>query len=685
MSTKISEFVKILSVDDSGLLNVVQNGQNFSITQENYLAQFGVTGTIVQDGAVTGTPVLDKQGTVNNIRNIEDGPGVATSVSPENGITIEHNLISGTTGVPVFTDLAAAQPLIRSLLAGDNMSITPSGNGLRLDAVLGTVPNTVIVQSASDFPGAVLGVRTLLAATPTHWVIKGIIDLGTDVISMEGGHTITGDTSTLSGLTTNSALATITATNGGGKTSSVTATTSILINNTGSGASIKATGADTIFYGNRVEITDTGNGLEIEDALFVVIERWAITGGVNGVVLTGTANNGPIINSLNTVGLTGKGIYINGDIPVNGTPILISNTVLTLCTGNAIEIAAGKTVQGMSFVGGATSIAGNAMKIAGNLDGGLQLQSTNMLSLTQDAIDMTGSTIASIIASSAGISSVAAGKAAVKGDAGSANINSGGTAVFENCQINNIGDPTTDALSGITKKDLQYRFINAGPRITNSANIGTFTLDAQATTTFSNQGADGTITAFADSATSPGVETTVSSASTPASGASVAIYGTTSYNGLFTAANVIGGVSFDIVRVFVADDATGSWESGWEKIVGSTTFGDTIERFDLPNDNELRSLDAKTQPVTYNAIITGAKTGTGQNMEFALFHDSVDGNGFVKVNGSFPRTITTSSGSLTVRISTEAEESSLFTAYARNMDGTSSFICDALTTDIGIS
>ncbi|GAG06991.1 unnamed protein product, partial [marine sediment metagenome] len=143
--------------------------------------------------------------------------------------------------------------------------------------------------------------------------------------------------------------------------------------------------------------------------------------------------------------------------------------------------------------------------------------------------------------------------------------------------------------------------------------------------------------------------------------------------------------SFDIARDYVANDATGSWESGWEKINGGTTIGATAERFDMPNNNELRSLSTKSLPVTYTAIITGQKSGTGQLMEFALFHDHLTGDGFEKINGSFIRTITTASGSLTVRVATDAEANSLFTAYVRNMAGTNDFICDAISADIGIS
>lgn len=66
-----------------------------------------------------------------------------------------------------------------------------------------------------------------------------------------------------------------------------------------------------------------------------------------------------------------------------------------------------------------------------------------------------------------------------------------------------------------------------------------------------------TITAFADSSTSPGVKTTVTSAAHGYSnGDLVHISGTTSYNGGFEISNITTN-TFDITIVFVADDATG--------------------------------------------------------------------------------------------------------------------------------
>ena len=166
MSTKISEMVSITSVNPDGSLTVVQNGQNFKISQSDYIAGLGVTGTIVQEGPATATPVLDKAGTVNNIRNLENGSGVKASVSAQNGITLEHNFIPGTTGTPVLIDETTLTPTILNIVAGTGISVARNNGAIQVAlSATPTSNNTVIVNEISDFPAAVTGVITLVAGT----------------------------------------------------------------------------------------------------------------------------------------------------------------------------------------------------------------------------------------------------------------------------------------------------------------------------------------------------------------------------------------------------------------------------------------------------------------------------------------------------------------------------------------
>ena len=70
---KKSDFVAKTSVDAGAYVDYFVNGTNYKIAYSDFLAGLGVTGTIVQAGDPTGIAVLDIDGTVNKIRNIESG------------------------------------------------------------------------------------------------------------------------------------------------------------------------------------------------------------------------------------------------------------------------------------------------------------------------------------------------------------------------------------------------------------------------------------------------------------------------------------------------------------------------------------------------------------------------------------------------------------------------------------
>ena len=164
---KTSLFPGSTTIPSDTIISFVSGGVNYKIPIANLESELGVTGTIVQDGDVTGVPVLDTQGSVNNIRNIEPGSGIAASVSAQNGITIEHNFQAGSGGVPVLTGITDTSPMIKDIVAGANIDVTAVAGGVQISCektpVLPT--NYVIVNSMSDFPAAAAGVRTLVGDT----------------------------------------------------------------------------------------------------------------------------------------------------------------------------------------------------------------------------------------------------------------------------------------------------------------------------------------------------------------------------------------------------------------------------------------------------------------------------------------------------------------------------------------
>lgn len=164
---KKSEFTGSDTIADSSTFDFVTTaGENIKITKAQLLAALGVTGTLSQEGDPVATPVLDPQGSNNGIRNLENGPGAKASVSPQNGITLEHNFQAGSGGVPVLTDIGEASPIVGNAIPGQGMSVAavPGGFQIALSATP-VATQTVIINTMADFPNPVLGVRTLVAGT----------------------------------------------------------------------------------------------------------------------------------------------------------------------------------------------------------------------------------------------------------------------------------------------------------------------------------------------------------------------------------------------------------------------------------------------------------------------------------------------------------------------------------------
>jgi len=133
LGRKKSEFVAKPTVEADGYLDYVVNGTNYKISYENFVSNLGVTGSIVQTGAVTGAPVLEIDGTVNRIRNLESGSGVNVNISPENGVIVSHNLSADVTGSPVLLNTTADSPAIASLVAGNGIALTSTDNYITID------------------------------------------------------------------------------------------------------------------------------------------------------------------------------------------------------------------------------------------------------------------------------------------------------------------------------------------------------------------------------------------------------------------------------------------------------------------------------------------------------------------------------------------------------------------------
>lgn len=176
-----SQFIEETSVPAGSSLGFFNNGYNYQITYDNFLSGLGVTGTIVQDGAVTGVPVLDIQGTVNNIRNLEAGAGISISVSPENGIGITHNFTVSTTGEPLMQSVLSASPTFVSLVAGIGINVNTVGTTIEISNDLASIYGVVYMQGNAT--------ATVIASTSTPVKVGGTwtTDIASSFTSTTGG------------------------------------------------------------------------------------------------------------------------------------------------------------------------------------------------------------------------------------------------------------------------------------------------------------------------------------------------------------------------------------------------------------------------------------------------------------------------------------------------------------------
>ncbi len=281
---KISKFLQATSVTSGAKFTYIVNNTNYSILDTDFYAALGVTGTIVQDGAVTGTPILDTAGTVNNIRNLEPGSGIKTSVSAENGVTIEQDFIEDTAGVTLVEDLTADQPNFRSIVAGTGVNV--SGSGGEIQIALSAIPagtKTVIVNDINDFPAAVAGVITL--ADETEYAIRNDITTASRFV-LGDNCVISGADNIITKLTYSNSGVMFTSLNQSWSVSNIT-----LSCTSGTFVDFDGSGIELFQMRNSAVIADTLGtiddvyGIHFDDTQFTVTTDGFLFGGTNGVIL----------------------------------------------------------------------------------------------------------------------------------------------------------------------------------------------------------------------------------------------------------------------------------------------------------------------------------------------------------------------------------------------------------------
>jgi len=165
---KKSEFVQQSTVLANSYLDYVVNGTNYKISYDNFVSGLGVTGTIVQDGAATGTPILDVDGSINQIRNLENGPGIVTSVSSENGAKISHNFTASVVGLPILLNTTLNSPTIASIVAGSGISVAVSNSsGIEISSIADEIYGQLTIHNNTT--ATVIGTQSTAVLVAGTW------------------------------------------------------------------------------------------------------------------------------------------------------------------------------------------------------------------------------------------------------------------------------------------------------------------------------------------------------------------------------------------------------------------------------------------------------------------------------------------------------------------------------------
>lgn len=281
---KISQFTAQTSIPSDAYITYISNNTNYRISLSDFLDSVGVTGTIVQDGDPLGTPILDVDGSINNIRNLEPGSGIKTSVSPQNGATIEHGFIEDTSGVELVVDLTADEPKFRSIVGGSGINVAAS-NG-QIQVALSGVPattKTVIVNDINDFPTAVAGVITL--QDDTEYAVRNDITtsnrfvLGNNVVISGSDNIVVNLAYTGSGIMFTSLNQNWTI-----KNITITCSSGTFIDFDGTGVEIFQSANCRLIVDTLGTIDDFA-GIHIDDTQMNVTTDGLLFGGANGVIL----------------------------------------------------------------------------------------------------------------------------------------------------------------------------------------------------------------------------------------------------------------------------------------------------------------------------------------------------------------------------------------------------------------
>lgn len=331
----------------------------------------GATGTtlITDSGATTGTAKLKTlvAGTLIQFGTDANGNIVINSTATSGALTAVNNEGTGT-GLVDNNGTAGGIATIKSIAAGSNVTITPSGDNKTLTIAANQVLNPATTTTIGGvIIGAGLnvdGIGKLTLAAPTG-VNLGGVKAGTGIsIAADGTISATGAVSSVSGQT---GIVVVQATNNNAATG-----TSLISDSGSTTANIKL---KTLVAGSGVTITPDANG-NLSIASTAAGSVSSVSGQTGVVVVQATNNNGATGTSLISDGgattaniklktiVAGSGITLSAD--PNGN-LQIASTA----TGGVSSITAGTSgalTGAITFTAGPSislSNTGNSVQISG--------------------------------------------------------------------------------------------------------------------------------------------------------------------------------------------------------------------------------------------------------------------------------------------------------------------------------
>lgn len=178
---KISEFNVSQSIPDSALIPFVSLDTNLTIKYSDLKTALGISGSIKTEGGPNSVSILNQpSSSISYIRGVRGDRGVTALLAPTSEVLIRGNFANDDTGAGLIKDPTANQIVFRSIVGGENTTVTQGDDTVTIDV---NIPVT-ISGGTIDITGEV---ETEIAAINTYYPLAGTFALlnanGFDVIN----------------------------------------------------------------------------------------------------------------------------------------------------------------------------------------------------------------------------------------------------------------------------------------------------------------------------------------------------------------------------------------------------------------------------------------------------------------------------------------------------------------------